>query len=134
LDNVVTSTLVFEGEGRIAEYVGGYQDWLRQRSARAAAKAIEAKSTPEKAPAVAAPKAKKLSQKESRELDALPGLIENLENEQATLGARLADPSLYQKDAAEAPRIKSRLAEVEASLNQALARWEDLEKRRADSA
>src|SRR5581483_10961746 len=94
LDNVVTSTLVFEGDGRIGEYVGGYADWLREKEKIAAAKAAAAARTTT-APAASKSPAKslrKLTAKEKRELEALPAQIEALEAEQAELGAKMADP------------------------------------------
>jgi len=95
LDNVVTSTLVFEGDGRIGEYVGGYTDWVREKEKRAAAeKAREAQAV---RPVVAsdsprAAKARKLTNKEQKELAELPARIEALEKEQTELTAKLADP------------------------------------------
>ena len=108
LDNVVTSTLVFEGEGRVREYVGGYQDWLRQGGSprllgvqtREDSKSAPAKAEP--APATApvaaatAPAKRKLSYKEQRELDALPGAIETAEIELEALQTAIADPGFYQ--------------------------------------
>ncbi|APZ44158.1 ATP-binding cassette domain-containing protein [Acidihalobacter ferrooxydans] len=125
LDNVVTGTLAYEGEGRFVEYVGGYQDWLRQRAgapAAPAAGAVPRKTADKNKPAV-----RKLGYKEQRELDALPERIAALEAEQAELHQRLSDPSLY-RDAAQRVRdTQARLAEVDAELEAALARWEILE-------
>src|SRR5690606_8161214 len=104
LDNVVTSTLVMEGDGRVGEYVGGYSDWLRQRPAPAAPKAAVARPAPQPA-AVATPAAspapagkRKLSYKDARELEQLPGRIEALEAELADLAAAMSDPAFYQQD------------------------------------
>jgi ATP-binding cassette subfamily F protein uup len=135
LDHVVTSTLVFEGDGKIGEYVGGYQDWIRQRdalAARASAKSQASTAAEEKVdrPASAAVKAKKLNQKEQRELEALPGQIEQLEAEQRQLTARLSDPASYQKSAAELPGWRARAHEIEVSVASLMERWEALEARR----
>ncbi|MBK1721847.1 ATP-binding cassette domain-containing protein [Thiocystis violacea] len=133
LDNVVTSTLVFEGDGRVCEYVGGYEDWLRQRPAPAVPDPVAA---PKSKPATGKPQATqpkgdavKLSYKERRELDELPGRIEALETEQAELHARLADPALYQSEPDAVATLKSRLGEVDLALEQAYARWEGLAAR-----
>ena len=133
LDNVVTSTIVFEGSGRWREYEGGVQDWLIQ-SRRAQALAAAAGTTA-KAPApaaaapapaaVSAPK-KKLSYKEQRELDALPALIESLEQEQKTIHEELADGTLYSSDPVRASTLSERSARIDDELMAALERWEAL--------
>src|SRR5690554_6834941 len=97
LDNVVTSTLVFEGEGRVNDYVGGYQDWLRQRRPAADKPRTDAHK-PAAREAAARRKTHKLSYKDQRELDALPQTIEALEAEQEALHAQMADPAFYQQD------------------------------------
>ena len=98
LDNVVTSTLVFEGEGRVNAYVGGYQDWLRQRAvpAKALNKSATQKQLPQPGAAEAA-KPKKLSYKDQRELDQLPARIEALDAESAEIQAALGNPDLYRE-------------------------------------
>ena len=130
LDNVVTSCLAFEGNGRVKEYIGGYSDWQRQRSPNPAAR----EATPQKTAAPAAkaetkkPAAgKKLSYKDQRELEQLPVRIEKLEQEQAQLQASLADPELYRRDAATFKTLGARTKEVEFDLTQAYTRWEQLE-------
>ena len=142
LDNVVTSTIAFEGEGRWREYEGGVQDWLTQ-SRRAQAIAAAAQAAPAagssppagrgtNAPALAplptaAPaQRRKLSYKEQRELEALPALIDTLETEQAGINARLADGSLYATDPTRAAALAQRNAEIDDALLQALERWEVL--------
>lgn len=131
LDNVVTSTLVAEGEGRWREYVGDVQDWLTQ-SARAAVPAPTAQATPRKeteraaAPASEPTTRRKLSYKEQRELDALPGRIAALEAEQATLSAELGDGSLYGSQPARAAELAERLVAVEEEWLAALERQEAL--------
>ncbi len=141
LDNVVTSTLVFEGAGRVNEYVGGYTDWLRQRrsattagaapsaaanpTASAAARAGVTNSTP---PVVRPPlKPRKLSYKDQRELAALPASIQRLEAEQAQLAARIADPALFRRSPGDAATAVQRLEVVGKELESAFARWEALE-------
>lgn len=134
LDNVVTSTLVFEGDGRIGEYVGGYADWLRQRaSATAAAAATAAAKSESASTPVRAAKPKKMSQKEQRELESLPATIERLEQEQGELTTQLSDPQFYQKQPGAVPQLQGRIQEVETALAAAYARWEELEARRAET-
>jgi ATP-binding cassette subfamily F protein uup len=132
LDNVVTGTLALEGGGAVREYVGGYEDWLRQRppppaasvkTAPAAEPAKRGQAEPRRAPA-------KLGFKETRELAELPGRIESLETEQGSLHARLADPASYRDGGAESAALKARLADLESQLALAYARWESLESRR----
>jgi ATP-binding cassette subfamily F protein uup len=125
LDEVVTSTLVFEGDGRIGDYVGGYADWLRQRKPPKPAE--RAPSPPRREPAPAAPKARKRTNAERRERDELPGRIEALEREQAALTVQLADAGFYRKDPAGFAASKARLEEIERALPAAFARWEELE-------
>jgi ATP-binding cassette subfamily F protein uup len=130
LDNVVTSTLVFEGDGHIGDYVGGYADWVRERdkaAARAAAPQLAAQAT---AGATKAPKGRKLTNKERQELEALPAKIDAMESEQALLGAKLADPVFYQQDRSAAAAVHVRLNGLERQHAAALARWEELEAAR----
>jgi len=141
LDNVVTSTLVFEGAAEVNEYVGGYSDWLRQRreSAAPTRRAGGARAaTPRAASAAGAtppvepkppvgPKPRKLSYKDQRELDGLPALIQELESEQARLSALIADPALYQRNPVDAADAVKQLASVQGKLEAAFARWEALE-------
>ncbi|EXJ15137.1 ATP-binding cassette domain-containing protein [Imhoffiella purpurea] len=131
LDNVVTSTLVFEGDGVVRDYVGGYEDWLRQRPVAEPVVEAKAESAPRPAEKSSKPKrsSDKLSYKETRELEDLPGRIESLESEQAELHARMSDPALYQGDPSEVVRVKERLAEVDAILQESYVRWEALEAR-----
>jgi ATP-binding cassette subfamily F protein uup len=129
LDRVVTSTLVLEGEGRVGEYVGGYTDWLRQRTApKAAAPASRDEAPrPSAAQAAAKPRRRKLGYKDQRELAALPDRIEALEQEIAALQAQLADPALYREGPEAAQELRVALASSEAALEQAFERWEALE-------
>jgi ATP-binding cassette subfamily F protein uup len=129
IDNVVTSTLAFEGDGQVTEYVGGYEDWLRQRPAPVDAVAPE-RVRPAVAPPQSAPAArKKLSYREQQEHDALPARIDALEREHEALTARIAGPDFY-KEGADA--IKAALARVETAHDELLAlygRWDELESR-----
>jgi ATP-binding cassette subfamily F protein uup len=138
LDNVVTSTIAWEGDaayggrpGLWREYEGGYEDWKRQRGrARVAAPAPApaAKTAAAPAPAPAAPKTK-LSYKEQRELDGLPARIEALEAEQKALQDQLASPDLYTRDPQSAPALHARHEAIELELLEALERWEALASR-----
>jgi ATP-binding cassette subfamily F protein uup len=136
LDNVVTSTIVFEGDARWREYEGGVQDWLTQ-SRRAQGLAQDAARTASQTPAAvkppsaataaaAAPARKKLSYKEQRELDALPDAIEALEQEQRTINEELADGGLYGSNPARAAELTERSARIDEELMAALERWEAL--------
>ncbi|MBK5968028.1 MULTISPECIES: ATP-binding cassette domain-containing protein [Thiorhodovibrio] len=135
LDNLVTSTLVFEAPGQVVEYVGGYQDWLRQRQASTSEQRARQDSS-NKAETASKPPAKrtstKLGYKDQRELDALPAQIEALEQEQQTLEQQLADPSLYQRSDAQAKvaEASARLEAVKQELTDRYARWELLEEKR----
>jgi ATP-binding cassette subfamily F protein uup len=130
LDNVVTSTLVFEGNGHIGDYVGGYGDFARERAKIAAAKEARAAAVVPAAPQKGKA-ARKLTAKEKRELEELPAQIEAFEAEQATLGARMADPVFYQRERGAAAEVKARLDELERLHATAFARWEELEGVRA---
>ncbi|MCC6415593.1 MAG: ATP-binding cassette domain-containing protein [Opitutaceae bacterium] len=130
LDNVVTGTLVFEGDGRIGEYVGGYSDWVAEKEKQAAGRDVRPGrpgSERTGGPAILANKPKKMTNKERAELDALPARIEALEREQAELVAKLGDPDFYKNEAARFAEVKARLDEVEAEHAAAFERWEALE-------
>ena len=132
LDNVVSSTLVLEGEGKVGEYVGGYSDWLRQKPSQPSASAMPAAKP---APLAAAPAAtpssdkakRKLSYKEARELEQLPARIEQLEGQIAAQAAAMNEPSFYQQDNAAIQQANNALAQWQAELDQAYARWSELE-------
>jgi ATP-binding cassette subfamily F protein uup len=129
LDNVVTSTLVFEGDGQINEYVGGYTDWLRQRKIAAPAGASAATPKPSTAAAAsrAAPKLKRLSYNEQRELKQLPEKIQRLEAEQAQLNALISDPAAFQRNKVESNLALQRLQALAAELETAYSRWDTLD-------
>ena len=134
LDNVVTSTLALEGDGRLGDYVGGYTDWLRQRPAPQAQASVAASpavpATPT-APAASAPAPvpakKKLSYKDQRELELLPAKIEQLETDIAARSAAMQDAAFYKQDAAAQQRANAELAAQQAELDAAYARWEALD-------
>jgi ATP-binding cassette subfamily F protein uup len=127
LDNVVTSTLVFEGAGRVNEYVGGYTDWLRQRRAPAAARTPPAPVAASPATGKPAAKPRKLSYKDQRELEAIPTTIQRLEAEQAELAAAIGDPDLFRRSPVDAAAAVQRLEAVERELESTFSRWEALE-------
>jgi ATP-binding cassette subfamily F protein uup len=141
LDNVVTSTLVFEGEGRVREYVGGYQDWLRQggsprllgvgeaRESKPAATADES-SAPAVVPAPvteAEPPKKKLSYKLQRELEAIPPQIDALESQLAAVQKDISDPAFYQRPAEETQAVLAHMQNLQLELDKLLERWAELE-------
>ncbi len=128
LNNVVTSTLVFEGEGVVTEYAGGYDDWLTQRSPREGAEKKKRKSTKGKPrPAVEGPR--KLTFKERAELESLPGRIEQLEKEREGLQESTADPSFYKGDPDTIRKALGRLEAIDPELEEAYERWTSLEER-----
>lgn len=144
LDNVVTSTLVFEGEGRVREYVGGYEDWIRQGGSPRLLGVTESKGgkselnsavvekVVEAAPAVAAAPAaeagkKKLSYKLQRELEQLPLQIDALEQKMAKVQEEIADSGFYQRPIAETTAVLARLEQLQAELDGLVERWAELE-------
>ena len=136
LDNVTTSYIVFEGDGNLREFVGDYDAWRKEHLSEAAAKSTLPKAEKPKAevsaepvPPKNPPSKKKLSYKETRELEALPQQIEDLENEQKTLAEKLNDPDFY-RDPVAVQSTNARLAEIDEALLIALERWEELESRK----
>ncbi|OZB61306.1 MAG: ABC transporter ATP-binding protein [Lysobacterales bacterium 14-68-21] len=130
LDNVVTSTLVLEGDGRVGEYVGGYSDWLRQRPTAVSATAAAPAAAPPAAPAPAAASTvakRKLSFKDQRELEQLPARIEALENDIAERTAAMSDPAFFRQDSAAVTAANEALAKTQAELDAAYARWSELD-------
>jgi ATP-binding cassette subfamily F protein uup len=148
LDNVVTSTFVFEGHGRVREYVGGYEDWLRQRgdaeaatAARerearrgaAASRTVQGGKAVAERPAAPSPRvAKKLSYKEQRELAELPARIDALEREQQALAARMAAAEFYKEGAGAIAASLARSESLGREVTALYARWDELEVRRRD--
>jgi ABC transport system ATP-binding/permease protein len=147
LDNVVTSTFAFEGEGRVQEFVGGYEDYIRQvrrtrqapgekprapaqRTQRTQRKPQASESATAASPTTAAEERKRLSYKEQRELDALPARIEALEAEQKALGERIASSEFYKEAAGTINASLARVEELRRELMVAYTRWDELESRR----
>ena len=135
LDNVVTQVIAFEGDGKLIEYVGGYEDWVRVKKYQAtAASAKSPVSAPPRAAIAPVEKTKsgsKPSYKEARELEELTGRIEALEREQGDIAAHLADGTIFRSDAKRAKQLQTRNEEIEAEVSAAMARWEELEKRKS---
>jgi len=143
LDNVVTSTLVFEGEGQVNEYVGGYSDWLRQRKAGGGARAAQPVAAVPNVPAAGragqpaaraessagarGAKPRKLPFKDQRELEAMPARIQALESEQAQLQTSIGDPALFRNSPAHGAAALKRLQELDRELEEAYSRWDALE-------
>ncbi len=128
LDNVVTASIAFEGEGQLSVVAGGYEDWKRERAARSRPPAPATKTVVGAQPPAARRQSRKLSYKDQRELDAIPQKIQALEEEQAVLQARLGDPATYQQAGNDAAAMNARLEEIELALLELLERWEALEK------
>ncbi len=130
LDNVVTQTIAYEGDGVWKEYVGGFSDWQRMRTVKAPEGLTARKAGAQAAPQAASsppPRAKsKMSFKEKRELDEMPARIEKLEAEQKAITAKLADPTLYRDQPNDVKALQIRFAAIEEALMQALTRWEEL--------
>ena len=128
LNNVVSSTLVLEGEGRVKEYAGGYDDWLRQRQlepAPAAAEKVEPAKGRTKPPPKERPR--RLTYAEQRELEALPARIEQFETQIGELHQAMADPAFYRQDSSPIVQTNARLKSLERELAEAYERWEALE-------
>jgi ATP-binding cassette subfamily F protein uup len=129
LNNVVSSTLMLQGDGQVKESAGGYDDAVRASAASAPVAAEAAKPAAKPAPSSqSAARPRKLSYQEKRELDTLPATIAALEAEQQQLHETLADPAFYRQAGAEIAVTKSRLATVDEELLKAYARWEELEE------
>lgn len=127
LNNVVTSTLAFEGNGLINQYVGGYDDWLRQRDAAATGKQKSATSEKRVKPAKTGNSNKKLSYMAQRELDSLPGKIERLEEEIASISQQMNQPDFYQSERSVTAAVEKELSQLQEKLNHCYQRWEELE-------
>ena len=124
LDNIVTSSLIFSGQGAVEEFIGSYDDWLALQQP-----AAEVKKEKKSKPAPRQERARKLSFKEKRELEELPEKIDLLETEQLQLHEQLADPNLYKgNNGSKITQLQERLAITEASLAEAYRRWEELDQ------
>ena len=133
LDNVVTSTLVFEGDGRFIEYAGGYDDWERYQRQIPEAPAQPQKRTPAQPtsrPIKQPDGPRRLSYKEQRELESLPAVIEALEKEQADLHARVGQGDFYRQPSAAITATLERLESLKHDLDASYQRWQDLESLR----
>jgi ATP-binding cassette subfamily F protein uup len=134
LDHVVTSLLVFEGEGVVREFVGGYSDWIRYRDERAAAAAPAAQGAADGASGGRGMvRPGRLSYQAQRELSALPERLQSLEAEKAQIESQLADGSLYREEPSLLRERLQRLASIEAELEGGYARWAELESMTAGS-
>ncbi len=137
LDNVVTQVIAFEGNGKLCEYIGGYEDWIRAKHSEdnvSQQKVLPKQSgtlptSIAKSPGLS--RAKKLNYQETRELEALPGKIGTLEQEQANITLRLNEPTVYRDCPDEAKALQTRFATIEKELTDCLARWEELESKSA---
>ncbi len=135
LDNVVTQVIAFEGDGKLAEYVGGYEDWVWVKKQQAMQQRMPAgtvtpvKSLQQKA-GVAPRLGTKLSFKEARELEQIPLRIVTLEQEQEKLAASLSSGSLYRENPDQARQFQERSADIENELMELMVRWEELESRK----
>ncbi|MDQ7786022.1 MAG: ATP-binding cassette domain-containing protein [Thermodesulfovibrionales bacterium] len=128
LNNIVTSTIVFEGDGRLVEYVGGYDDWLRQRSISSPGETEKVKK--KEKPGKSRPQQERLRTltfREKKEIAALPALIESMEAERAGLYETLADPDFYRQEGRSIPTVTARMAELDKEIPAAYERWELLE-------
>ncbi len=131
LDNVVTSTVVFEDDGRVKEYVGGYSDWVRHGHQLAETENIAAAAARKRETAERRKNKNKtkLSYKDQRELDQLPGAIEKLESGIATLQSQIADPAFYSQENDDVQATLRELSNAEALLEQHIERWSELENK-----
>ena len=128
LNNVVTSTLVLEGEGKVKEYAGGYDDWLRQRQPPPPdAEPVAAEAKPSRTPKQ---RPRRLTYQEQRKLEALPEQIVILETKLNELHRTMADPAFYRREPAEIVKAKTQLQSLEKEIAEAYQRWEELEKLR----
>jgi ATP-binding cassette subfamily F protein uup len=135
LDNIVTQVIAFEGDGRLKEYAGGYEDWIRSKdesSRESQGKQRGGKLTPAAPPGeTSKPRPVKLGYKETRELEELPAKIEILEKEQAGISLQLSSPAIYEGNPMNARVLQERLLTLDQELMQHLDRWEELEKKQA---
>jgi len=135
LDNVVTQVIAFEGNGKLCEYIGGYEDWIRANQFEdniSQKKILSKQSETSPVRTIKSPgftRTKKLSYQEARELEALPGKIDVLEQEQANIILRLNEPTIYRGCPDEAKALQTRFAMIEKELTDCLARWEELESK-----
>ena len=133
MDNVITSLIVLDGQGNVNEYVGGYSDWEARGGSLSEATAVGSKAAKPAKDSSTATQSKasvqkpKLSYKDQRELASLPGKIEKLEKQQSQLVGKISEPGFYQSDSETIQRVNLELAEVQAQLEAAFKRWDELE-------
>ncbi|MCK4707501.1 MAG: ABC transporter ATP-binding protein, partial [Gammaproteobacteria bacterium] len=129
IDKVVTSTIVMEGDGVLNEFVGGYDDWLRQRATlvETKAKKSDIKTDNKTTAVVEEKKSKKLTYKDKLALEKLPALIEELETNVAAMQTKMSDSEYYKLDAAEMAEDKEVLEKMETELAESYEQWESLE-------
>jgi ATP-binding cassette subfamily F protein uup len=134
LNNVVTSTLVFEADGVVTEYAGGYDDWINQRPEQDDKKGSGKRGAIGKKASKKGPKKedrpRKLTFKEGRELETLPGRIEELEQERNRIYEQMSSPEFYRGDGGKISQSQARLEELERELDETYDRWEELESLR----
>ena len=133
LNNLVTSILVFEGNGQITEYIGGYDDWLKQRKNDETKSPPKTKKNGAKKPKPKREGPKKLTFRETRELEEIPSLIESLEQTHGKIFKDLSDPAFYKRESTEIASAKERLESLEIQLEKAYQRWETLESVKENS-
>ncbi|MDM8565285.1 ATP-binding cassette domain-containing protein [Candidatus Halobeggiatoa sp. HSG11] len=126
LDNVVTSTIVFEGQGKVTEYVGGYADWLRQRPQITKSTTVSKKTTPKQIETKST-KSRKITYNEQRELAELPNQIEALEIELSELQTLVSSSEFYQQETQQVNQTLNRIKAIETNLQKMYKRWEELE-------
>lgn len=131
LNNIVTSTIVFEGDGTLVEYVGGYDDWLQQREPEEPIRTEKSVKSEKSRTRLERPRI--LTFKEKKELEVLPGLIESLEAEREGLYNSLADPEFYRQDGNRIPESEARIKEIEIEINVAYERWDVLDSIRQNA-
>ena len=127
LNNVVSSTIAFDADGKVRNYVGGYDDWVTQRPEEELEKAAEKPKKEKPKKTAQTGQKRKLTYKETRDLEELPAKIEALETEQGELHERVADPSFYQQDHTLVTEVTERLKTIEEELETCYTRWDELE-------
>ena len=128
LDNVVTSTLAFEGDGQVREYVGGYEDWTRQRAARAMDEPSRKRGAKRSRGGDREPRPRKLTYAERLELEGLPERIEELERQRDAQQQEMADPAFYRRDKQAITGAMAAFERLEAEIGEVYRRWEELEE------
>ena len=133
LNNLVTSILVFEGNGQVTEYIGGYDDWLKQKKKNGTKIPPKPKTNGPKNTKPKRERPKKLTFREKRELEDMPSLIESLEQTHGKIFKDLSDPAFYKRESTEIASAKEQLESLEIQLEKAYQRWEALESVKENS-